>query len=80
MNIATILLSLVLIALLGLAARFILRHGVCAVCEQKENCDKTEKRKNFPCGPSASCPSCRYYKYEKAALSVKKHYKGAEIN
>ena len=78
MNLVSVLLVAAIAALLFLAVRYVAKHGICAVCEDKEACQKAFKAKGEPPASSCgvSCHSCPYYPEEqrmkRTAISIKK--------
>ncbi|MCI1956600.1 MAG: hypothetical protein LKJ21_09545 [Oscillospiraceae bacterium] len=65
MNLASILVTVVVAALLGLAIRYLAKHGMCAACEDRDACRnalKASRRGEHPaslCG--GNCRGCPYY-------------------
>jgi hypothetical protein len=78
MNLPTISIGLVIAALLALAIRYVVKHGVCAACEDREACQAANAGggSGFPPGCGGECASCRYYEHELNA-STTKHQAGA---
>lgn len=79
MNFATVLIILVLAALVGLAVRYLKKHGMCAACENRAACRAARKaggvgsndNGQFSSCCGGKCSSCRYYESEQAAAKNK---------
>lgn len=72
MNVPTVLIGLVVIALFALAIRFISKNGACAACEAQGACHSAGKEADTSSNCGGKCSSCQYYEYELKA-AAKKH-------
>jgi hypothetical protein len=59
MNLPTILIGLTIAVLLVFAVRYIVKNGMCAVCEVKGACSLKKSNSKIPTGCSGSCAGCR---------------------
>lgn len=77
MNLPTIVIALVVAALLGLAIRYIVKHGACSVCESGGACSAA-KTSDASAGCGGKCAACQYYAYEQqlAAAAKSNHAAG----
>ena len=48
MNVATIIIALIIVALLALAVYYLMRNGACAACELQDACRVAYKEKGIP--------------------------------
>lgn len=76
MNLPTVIITLAVAALLGLAIRYMVKNGACAACGMSESCTSHKKggaAASAGCG--GKCSACQYYAYEQqlAAAVKAKH-------
>mgnify|MGYP000960409335 CR=1 FL=1 len=71
MNLPTLIIALIVAALLGLAIRYLVRHGACAACEMGGTCS-AKKTKETPAGCGGKCAGCQYYAYEQRLAAAAK--------
>lgn len=71
MNLPTILIGLVVIALFTLAIRFITKNGACAACEAQGACHSAGNGADASSGCGGKCSSCQYHEYELKAMAAK---------
>lgn len=78
MNLPTILIGLVVLALLGLAIRYLVKNGMCAACEDKAACQAAKKagEVSLPPGCGGSCAACQHREAELRAVAALKHQAG----
>ena len=61
MNLASVLVAVFIAALLVLAVRYVVRHGVCALCPDVKSCRAgDEKSAQTAGGCGGSCGRCPY--------------------
>ena len=68
MNLPTILIGLIIVALLVFDIRYLVKNGMCSVCETKETC---RLRKSTGC--SGYCAECRGCPYASVKAAPVKH-------
>jgi hypothetical protein len=81
MNVSTILIGLVVAGLLMFAIRYLIKNGMCAVCENKSACQTAKKAASSgtPSECGGKCSSCKYHEAELKA-AAEKHENGSALN